>query len=726
MRIIIHRGTNQIGGCLTEIKSNNGTRILIDIGANLPDKNGIKKPEIELDGLTIGKPSFDAVFVTHYHGDHIGLYKRVNKKIPIYIGKITRGIFKIVEERLSLVNIFSKEDLEKIEQFRTFTIKDKIIVNNDIKITPISTDHSAFDSYMFLIEADGQRILHTGDFRTHGQRGKKSIEAIKKYVKKVDCLICEGTMFTRNEEEILKESKLQKQAEEIFSKNKYNFILCSSTNIDRIAAFHKAAINSHKMFICDKYQEDILEYVSKNSKSTLYKFNEGKDTKVYCYAPNMLDKMKKYGFVMLVRANDNFKGIINKFENVNFIYSQWLGYLKSDNKEYEKIKSFVPKDYKYLHTSGHATLSAIKNVINITKPDVVIPIHTEDKYKIKELSNKAKILEDNEEYNLDNFREEKMKRRNKVICKLSKMEGITIPVNIKFTESCNKEIINLEMNYAGIINDMQKDAAAFEAWSLLGKARGYKKVFLDLDKNCSEEKIVKENKLEHYNRFLYRVMCFKKLFTWFEISDELQNRVNNFYNKYLNNKKLAHNVPNVPKEKSNSTRITKNISENDMENFFEKNTKETNKVLGIESKQYFSQLPVGLFFDKKPYGKHRIFTGGKSAIDLWSITDNVLNIIELKIKTNTRIGVLSEIFFYTCFARDVFMKNIKPFNETDIRGFDKIKDIKKVRAYILIEKGHKHLEEAYKELIKVNKKDNRIEFANEIKIYNSDDYNIKN
>lgn len=30
-----------------------------------------------------------------------------------------------------------------------------------MKITPIRTDHSAFDSYMFLIEADGKRILHT-------------------------------------------------------------------------------------------------------------------------------------------------------------------------------------------------------------------------------------------------------------------------------------------------------------------------------------------------------------------------------------------------------------------------------------------------------------------------------------------------------------------------------------------------------------------------------------
>ena len=47
MKITIHRGTNQIGGCLTEIVSNSGARILIDIGANLPDSKGKVKPEIE-------------------------------------------------------------------------------------------------------------------------------------------------------------------------------------------------------------------------------------------------------------------------------------------------------------------------------------------------------------------------------------------------------------------------------------------------------------------------------------------------------------------------------------------------------------------------------------------------------------------------------------------------------------------------------------------------------
>ena len=39
MKILIHRGANQIGGCITEIQSAAGTRILIDLGHNLPGES---------------------------------------------------------------------------------------------------------------------------------------------------------------------------------------------------------------------------------------------------------------------------------------------------------------------------------------------------------------------------------------------------------------------------------------------------------------------------------------------------------------------------------------------------------------------------------------------------------------------------------------------------------------------------------------------------------------
>lgn len=397
MKVVIHRGTNQIGGCITEISSNSGTKIIVDIGTNLPNSEGVKKVEISLDGLTRGKPKYDAVLVTHYHGDHIGLYSKILSEIPIYTGEVTRGVFKILQNCLASADLVTNEELEKIDNFHTFKIPEKLKIG-DIIITPIAVDHSAFDAYMFLIEADGKKLLHTGDFRTHGQRGQAVIKALEKYVGKVDCLICEGTTLSREKEPILTEMELQKEAEKLFKENKYNFALCSSTNIDRIGAFHKAAIKENRMFICDKYQVEVLDYINSISRSKLYKFNNSRDTKVYYYKDNLIDAMRNIGFVMLVRPNKLSQKVISKFPNNNFIYSEWLGYLNGNNEDYKRIQSIVPDKYIYLHTSGHANPKSIKKIIEITNPNIVIPIHTEEKEKIKEITDKAIILEDNEEF----------------------------------------------------------------------------------------------------------------------------------------------------------------------------------------------------------------------------------------------------------------------------------------------------------------------------------------
>lgn len=399
MKITIHRGTNQIGGCITEVMSNKGTRIVIDIGENLPSEDGEKKPEIEPNGLTKGQAQYEAVLVTHYHGDHIGLYNKVLPQIPIYMGENSREIFKILQKRLSKVDLVTEDDLKLINHFKTFKIPEKIKIK-DIVITPIAVDHSAFDAYMFLVECDGKKLLHTGDFRTHGQRGGAVMKALEKYVGKIDCLICEGTTLSREKEPLLTEAQLQKKAEEIFHENKHTFVLCSSTNIDRIAAFHKAALKERRMFVCDRYQEEVLKYINTISRSNLYKFNNSANTKVYYYDNNLIEKMTENGFVMLVRPNKLSKIVMNRFPKSIFIYSQWLGYLKGTDENDKRIQEMVPQDYIYLHTSGHADYTAIKQVINITKPEIVIPIHTENNEKMKEITNKAVILEDMKEYEI--------------------------------------------------------------------------------------------------------------------------------------------------------------------------------------------------------------------------------------------------------------------------------------------------------------------------------------
>lgn len=397
MEITVHRGTHQIGGCVTEIKSKNGTKIVIDIGENLPTADGIVLPELKVEGLTEGNPDYKAVFVTHYHGDHIGMYNKIPPQIPIYIGEVSKEIFKIFQKYLLKYNYITQKDMDLINNFNTYKIPDTIQID-DILIKPIEVDHSAFNSHMLLIECDGKKVLHTGDFRLHGPRGKAVIPALKKYVGEVDCLICEGTTLSRPEKKAQKETELQKEAEKIFRENKNSFVMCSSTNIDRIAVLHKAALKAGRFFVCDDYQKEILMYIDSIARSELYKFKN----RVCSYDTNILKYMEEKGFVMLVRANQSSKRVMEKFPNHVFVYSEWEGYIdekNKDNKNYERIREFVPKDYIYLHTSGHADRDAIEKVCNTVKPKILIPIHGEnpkDFEKVKIDNCKINILKDGE------------------------------------------------------------------------------------------------------------------------------------------------------------------------------------------------------------------------------------------------------------------------------------------------------------------------------------------
>jgi len=367
MEIIIHRGTHQIGGCATEYRTAN-TRIFIDFGAELDVENA---RTLDIKGVTNGISDCDGVFFTHYHGDHIGLLDAINKDIPLYMGEASKGVVKILNDRLSKAPDVKSYDKMRIDSIQTFKVALPITVG-DIKVTPFLVDHSAYDAYMFKIEAGGKTVLHTGDFRVHGFRGKGMKKVLDKYVKKVDALVCEGTTLNRTEVVSETENELTGRIKNVLEKNKYVFIVCSSTNIDRLAGIC-AVIPEGKYCICDKYQLSVLDYITEvgGKYSDLYKFE-----KVLYYGENLDEKMEDRGFCMFVRCgNPEHKRIMEKYKNKKpiVIYSMWKGYLQQEN-----FKKFFDGYSRFdMHTSGHAGGDAIKMVIDSVKPDVIIPMHTE-------------------------------------------------------------------------------------------------------------------------------------------------------------------------------------------------------------------------------------------------------------------------------------------------------------------------------------------------------------
>lgn len=436
MQIVIHRGTHQIGGCITEINTEI-SRIIIDFGANLPGtENTSSKTDEQLVEEVFGQKTCNAVLFSHYHGDHYGMYKKIPWGIPLYIGATAKKILTVLTKRLDTIS--EEKGLPIIESMHTYGIGQWMDFG-DIRVRPLLVDHSALDSYMFLIEAAGKRILFTGDYREHGITGENSRfeRMLKEYVgNEIDILITEGTMLSRIHEphknKIITEKDLGIKAAEIFSRNenKYCFVLVSSTNLDSIMEFYHA-IPNNRAFVCDAYQAEIMK-IAMDDKGYYYKEYRSEylgeikrpiyllgDMGEFCntqgYYKADIKRMKEKGFVMFVRANANptvekgrFEKVLDCFvkDDPLIIYSMWEGYLQEKHKDENLIKFIGDYRKEHLHTSGHAYVDTIKKVIEMVNPKTIIPMHTEcaDEFmNIEEFSNysgRIKVLNDGEVFDI--------------------------------------------------------------------------------------------------------------------------------------------------------------------------------------------------------------------------------------------------------------------------------------------------------------------------------------
>ena len=374
MNIIIHRGTHQIGGSVIEI-STASTRIMLDFGNELSLDEKYIPINLDIDGVTKGMPDCDGIVISHYHMDHLGQLTSALPEIPLYMGELSKEVAMISAEYQDK-NLYLR--LLGANTFRggeAFTI-------GDIRIRPLVIDHSAADSYMFVIEAEGKRVLYTGDFRMHGLRHHVLDQLVNTYIGEVDVLITEGTSLSRDADKYISEAAVLDDISSYIQEGKYVFIMCSSTNIDRIMGIWQN-MPTDKVLICDAYQKRILDTVINNVyyESSLYRRHD---------SPLVLSKgpYPKYymdhGFVSLVRGTESFISQIKEFpkDDVRIIYSMWTGYIE----ENLALKDLLETYPTYIcHASGHVSKNDLIKFIELVNPDAIIPVHTDNPERLEQL-----------------------------------------------------------------------------------------------------------------------------------------------------------------------------------------------------------------------------------------------------------------------------------------------------------------------------------------------------
>ncbi len=251
----------------------------------------------------------------------------------------------------------------------------------------------------------------------------------------------------------------------------------------------------------------------------------------------------------------------------------------------------------------------------------------------------------------------------------NKRRNIKIPSGIIFNIAGDTVIMKLSSN--AVSSNMQKDDGAFEGWALVLKRWGkYQNVIISWDK---------PNLIDngHYQRFLFRLKNFSQDFnSWVSIDKDCQIFLDDL--KIKQAKKYLLNIPSKRGDK-----VSPNPEAELEDRFVNKDLQEPLMNISNATSLY-RQLPVGVF-ENKVSKSASIFTGGKSAIDIWGFNkENELLVFELKADNNEKVGIISELYFYVCVLQMVRTQTFKHENCLDKNEHIlKIPATKKIKAYFL-------------------------------------------
>lgn len=390
MRARIHRGAHEIGGSCIELALGDD-RIVLDLGRPLSAGWHDEVPLPDIAGLVSSDPNMHGVVLSHPHLDHYGLARQLGPDIPVYLGDEAARV-------LAAAEFFSP--VSKSPTLAGF-LKDRSSFElGPFTVTPYLADHSAFDAYSLLVEADGRRLFYTGDIRAHGRKSKL-FDQLVAHPPVADALLMEGTNVRAGAKSAPRTTEADVEAELADTLSTTSGLVAtfsSAQNIDRLVTVFRAARRSGRTLVVDLYTASVARatgrstipqpgfegfavYVPQRQRQRIVQTKQfdriAEIAEIRMFPEDLAAERGKLAYLgtsstahELVEAGALHDGAV--------VWSLWGGYLKQPaGLRLRQLLRDAEVPLLEHHTSGHAHIDDLARLVDALAPARVVPIHSE-------------------------------------------------------------------------------------------------------------------------------------------------------------------------------------------------------------------------------------------------------------------------------------------------------------------------------------------------------------
>lgn len=385
VRLTIHRSASQIGGNCIELEHSSGERLLLDVGRPLDAPN--HATGLLPESLNLQRPAH--LVISHPHQDHYGLLNEIPRDWPVHCGAASEKLMRLTASITG----------GQIDQTCHTWKSGQSTEVGPFKVTPLLTDHSAFDAHMLLIEVGGKRVLYSGDFRIHGRKSALVERLMASPPKDIDVLLLEGTNLG-SDKPTKSETDLEEDFVSLFRTTPGRvFVAWSAQNVDRTVTLYRAAKKTGRTLVVDLYTAEVLELLAEHGRLPRAGFDNLKVvitanmSKMYRSKgrAEFVDQMATGGRGISAAAlNDNRdKWVVMSRDSLRrdfdrkgvkpdaddcWSWSMWSGYLKDASTD---MKAWLSEaSPRHIHTSGHASPRHLRDFAEAISPSKLIPIHS--------------------------------------------------------------------------------------------------------------------------------------------------------------------------------------------------------------------------------------------------------------------------------------------------------------------------------------------------------------